>query len=39
MEEERVALVKRVDLAARGDADVGVGEDELADALCGQKRK
>jgi len=30
---ERVALVERVDLAALGDADVGVGEDKLAERL------
>lgn len=33
VEEERVALVERVDLSAVGDADVGVGEDELSDTL------
>lgn len=33
VKEERVALVERVDLAFRGDLDVWVGKDELADAL------
>lgn len=33
VEVKRVALVERVDLATRRDADVGVGENELSDSL------
>jgi protease II len=33
VEEERVSLVERVDLASRRDADIGMGQDELSDAL------